>query len=100
MRPLRTSSSRAASLSIPTTRRPWSANESASGRPMRPRPTTATLSAMAGTLRRLPYALAQVLLGERGHEARVVVEVARQQPARLLRDAVDPLEAARLHPAR
>ncbi len=40
--PSRTAPSRAGSLSIPTTSRPRSANDSASGRPTRPRPTTAT----------------------------------------------------------
>ena len=38
----RTASSRSASLSIPSTRRPASANARASGRPTRPSPMTAT----------------------------------------------------------
>ena len=42
MRPLAIDSSTAGTLSTPTTSRPRLANESASGRPIRPRPTTAT----------------------------------------------------------
>src|SRR5918911_686695 len=82
--------------SVAITSRPRSANESASGRPTRPRPTTATFMR-----RRLPggaTSLAQVLARERGHEARVRGQVAAQQPARLLADPVDPLEPVLLHP--
>src|SRR5437763_723694 len=52
--------------------------------------------ARRGTARR--PALPQQLPHESKHERRVVREVARQQPARLLGDPVDPLEAALLHP--
>src|SRR5687767_3493901 len=75
----------------------WSAlaaNDSARGRPTRPRPMTATLASIGGSLR----APAQVLASKRQHEARVEVEVAREQPSRLLGDPVDPLEPALLHP--
>src|SRR3954452_11711906 len=44
--------------------------------------------------------LARELPGEREHERRVIGEVARQKPARLLRDPVDPLEPPLLHPRR
>src|SRR5688572_9216492 len=80
--------------STPTVRRPRSANDSASGRPTRPRPMTATLASIRRSLR----APAEVLAGKRQHEARVEVEVAREQAARLLGDPVDPLEPALLHP--
>src|SRR5687767_12593776 len=40
------------------------------------------------------------LAREGGQEAGVVVQVARQEPARLLHDPVGPLEPALLHPAR
>ena len=46
----RTASSRSASLSMPSTRRPASANASASGRPTRPRPMTETSYTAPGTL--------------------------------------------------
>src|SRR5690349_8029876 len=95
MRPSDRVASRALSLSTPITSAPRSANESASGSPIRPSPTMAALCVMGW---RLPAALAQELAREREHEARVVVDVARQQPARLLRDPVGPLEAAVLHP--
>ena len=93
----RSGRARACSRSTPITSSPRSANDSASGRPTRPRPTTATLAAMRRQSTSGAYAR-QVLARERQHEARVVVEVARQQPARLLRDPVDPLEPALLHP--
>ena len=54
-------------------------------------------SALSGTWCR---PRAHELPAEGGQEARVVVEVARQQPARLLRDPVGPLEPALLHPRR
>src|SRR3954469_1282455 len=41
--------------------------------------------------------LAHKLAREGEQERRVVIEVARQQPTRLLRDPVSPLEAAVLH---
>src|SRR5215218_4752331 len=82
--------------STPIVQRPRSANDSARGRPTRPRPMTATLASIERSLR----APAQVLATERQHEARVEVEVAREQAARLLRDPVDPFEAALLHPRR
>src|SRR5688500_8819130 len=47
-----------------------------------------------------PAPFAHELAREREHEAGVVVQVARQQPARLLCDAVGPLETAVLHPGR
>src|SRR5918992_3121949 len=97
MRPAATGSSTAGSRSTPITSRPRSANERASGSPTRPRPTTATL-VMAGSLR--TGSLGEVLPGERRHEAGIRIEVARQQPPRLLPDPVDPLEPALLHPAR
>src|SRR5215213_10596014 len=80
--------------STPIVVRPRSANDSARGRPTRPRPMTATLASMRRSLR----APAHVLAGKRQHEARVEVEVAGQQPARLLGDPVDPFKAALLHP--
>src|SRR5215216_1349071 len=100
MRPAPTCSRTAGSRSTPITSIPRSANESASGRPTRPRPTTATLSAMSGNLRSRSALLSQILARERQHEARVRVEVARQKAPRLLRDPVDPLEPAILHPGR
>src|SRR4051795_3585810 len=92
--------STAGSLSMPTTWRPRSAKLSASGRPIRPRPTMATLVAMPPTLGAAPELLPHELTREAAQEGGVVVEVARQQAARLLRDAVGPLEAAILHPRR
>src|SRR5215217_9321295 len=89
-------SSTACCRSTPIVRRPRSANDSARGRPTRPRPMTATLASIRGSLR----APAQVLARKCQHEARVEVEVAREQPARLLRYAIDPLEPALLHPRR
>src|SRR5215211_896301 len=80
--------------STPIVVRPRSANDSARGRPTRPRPMTATVASIRGSLR----APAQVLASKRQHEARVEVEVAGEQPARLLGDPVDPLEPALLHP--
>src|SRR4051794_5131063 len=91
--------STASSRSTPITRSPRLANESARGRPTRPRPMTATLCSMVVSLRPAG-ALGDQLPGHGDHEARVEPEVARQQAARLLRDAVDPLEAALLHPSR
>src|SRR4051794_19322093 len=89
------------SRSTPITSRPQSANDSASGSPTRPRPTTATDPLMARSLRAsAAQALAQELPAERQEEGRVVVEVARQQPARLLRDPVGPLQPVLLHPRR
>src|SRR5262245_57512284 len=82
--------------STPIVRSPRSANDSARGRPTRPRPMTATLASIRGSLR----APAQVLVRKRQHEARVEVEVAREQATRLLGDPVDPLEPALLHPGR
>src|SRR5947208_13950468 len=95
--------STAGSLSMPTTERPRSANERASGRPMRPSPTMATLVATPETVAPLLLSPAEDLrlheLAREGRqEGRVVVEVARQQAARLLRDPVGPLEPAVLHP--
>ena len=90
------------SRSTPITSRPRSANESASGRPTRPRPTTATLCmaqrGYAAARRRRSRSVAGA--ANAAHEARVGGQVARQQPPRLLRDAVDPLEPALLHPRR
>src|SRR3954464_7077963 len=89
----------AGSLSIPTTRSPRSANDSARGRPTRPSPTMATVVVTRGTLgRAAPELLDHELAREGRQEGGVVVEVAGQQPARLLRDPVRPLEAAVLHP--
>src|SRR5215213_9426085 len=82
--------------STPIVRSPRSANDSARGRPTRPRPMTATLASMCGSL----FTLAEVLARKHHHEARVEVEVAREQAAGLLRDPVDPLETALLHPRR
>src|SRR3954451_14267390 len=92
--------STAGSLSIPTTRSPRSANDSASGRPTRPSPTMATVVVTRGTLGRAAPAelLDHELAREGGQERGVVVEVPGQQPARLLCDPVRPLEAAVLHP--
>src|SRR3954452_24484162 len=64
---------------------------------MRPSPTVAPLCGMRW---RLAASLAQQLACEGEHEPRVVIEVARQQPTRLLGDPVGPLEAAGLHPGR
>src|SRR5436190_20239754 len=102
MRPAATCSSTAGSRSTPITSRPRSAKDSASGRPTRPRPTTATFIAKRLALFAAPLAapLAQVLPRERRNEARIRAQVAAQQPARLLERAVDPLEPALLHPAR
>src|SRR4051794_39655622 len=90
------------SRSTPITSRLQSANDSASGSPTRPRPTTATDAVMARSLRALAAAQARAkeLAAERHEEGRVVIEVARKQPARLLGDPVAPLEAALLHPRR
>src|SRR5688500_10842258 len=76
---------------------PRFAMESASGRPTRPRPTTATFS-MSRSLG--AAALGNILPGERQDETRIGVEVSRQQAPGLLGDPVDPLETALLHPAR
>src|SRR5689334_21853657 len=104
IRQSRIESSTRGSLSMPMTSRPRSANDSASGSPTRPRPTTATVVDMGRKPTRSGPAaqelLAQELAREREQERRVVVEVARQQPARLLGDPVGPLEAALLHPGR
>src|SRR4051812_514727 len=92
-------SSTRGSLSMPMTSRPRSANDSASGSPTRPRPTTATVVDMAGTLGGPAEQLRAGKLAREGEqERRVVVEVARQQAARLLGDPVGPLEPALLHP--
>src|SRR5687768_14848443 len=53
------------------------------------------LTLRQGGARSLPRHLAR----EGGQETRVVVQVARQEPARLLDDPVRPLEPALLHPA-
>src|SRR6187200_2799232 len=98
MRPAATCSSTAGSRSTPITSRPRSAKDSASGRPTRPRPTTATFIAKRLASNSAP--LGQVLARERRHEARIRAQVAAQQPARLLERAVDPLESALLHPGR
>src|SRR4051812_34304445 len=96
--------STAGSLSIPTTCSPLSAKLRASGRPIRPSPTMATLVATGGTLgTAAPAAAARELLlhelaREGLEERRVVVEVAGQEAPRLLGDPVGPLEAAVLHP--
>src|ERR1035437_163412 len=116
MRPSRPAPRRGGSLSIPTTSRPRSANDSASGSPTRPRPTTATSAVLcegviqakgSGAPARRPRsaaaasgAVAQILAEEGGHEARVVAHVARPQPPRLAREPVDPLQARSLHPVR
>src|SRR3954469_11542023 len=100
MRPAPTDSSTEGTRSTPMTLSPRSANDSARGSPTRPSPTTATVAVIRASLRSARRALAQQLAGEAGQELRVEVEVARQQPARLLGDAVGPLEAALLHPAR
>src|SRR3954463_16349976 len=93
--------STAGSLSMPTTFRPRSAKLRASGRPIRPSPTMATLVATDRTLGGLPpELLSQELPREAAQERGVVVEVARQEATRLLRDPVGPLEAAILHPRR
>src|SRR3954469_6394274 len=97
MRPSATDSRTDGCLSTPMTSMPWSAKERASGSPIRPSPTIAALHVIGV---RLPAALAEVLPSEREHEARVVVEVAREESPRLLRDAVRPLEPAVLHPRR
>src|SRR4051794_9839137 len=97
MRPSWTDSSTDRCLSTPMTSMPWSAKERASGSPIRPSPTIAALRVIEV---RLPAALAEVLPSEREHEARVVVQVAREESPRLLRDAVRPLEPAVLHPRR
>src|SRR5215211_6368463 len=94
IRPADSWSSTSCWRSTPIVRRPRSANDSARGRPTRPRPTTATLASMSGSL----FTLAQVLARKRQHEARIEVQVARQQPAWLLGYPVDPLEPALLHP--
>src|SRR3954452_24129335 len=99
MRESRIDSSTRGSLSMPMTSRPRSANDSASGSPTRPRPTTATVVDMAGTLGGSAEQLrAEQLAREGEQKRRVVVEVARQQAARLLGDPVGPLEPALLHP--
>src|SRR4051812_42049990 len=85
------------------TRTPRSASDNASGRPTRPRPTTAAVGVMAESLRLAAarYTLLAVKLPpEPRQEARVVIEIPGQQPARLLGDPVDPLESALLHPRR
>src|SRR5262245_5278656 len=97
MRPAAICSSTAASRSTPSTFSPLSANESARGRPTRPRPTTATLSGIRPASPKDAPVL-DVLTGERDHEARIEVEVAREQAARFLGDPVDPLEPPLLHP--
>src|SRR5215208_3520494 len=94
MRPADSWSSMPCSRSTPIVWSPRSAKDSARGRPTRPRPTTATLASMCGSL----FTLTQVLARKGQHEARIEVQVARQQPAWLLGDPVDPLEPALLHP--
>src|SRR4051794_28312752 len=96
MRPASTASCVAGTRSTPITSSPLSANDRARGRPTRPRPITATLITRMSLRRCCP--LAEDLAGDGRHEARVVVEVARQEPARLLGDAVGPLEPSLLHP--
>src|SRR3954462_3836534 len=102
--PASTDSSTDGTRSTPMTLRPRSANESASGSPTRPRPTTATVAVTPEEstlgLRRAVPQLLQELAGEAGQELGIEVEVARQQAAGLLGDPVGPLEAAFLHPAR
>src|ERR1035437_4669010 len=103
MRPSRTAPRRSESLSTPITVRPRSANDSASGSPTRPRPTTATSAVLCEGFmedRRLAAAdnVADVLAQEADHEKRVVAGVAPPQPAGLAREAVGPLEAVALHP--
>src|SRR2546428_4120316 len=105
MRPAPTCSSTRGSRSTPMTSRPRSAKESAKGRPIRPSPTIATRAGMTARLagvagRFAAAALAQELPPEGRHEARVVVEVAREEPSRLLGNSVGPLETALLHPLR
>src|SRR5438270_882810 len=87
----------ATKTSSPMTSRPRSASESAKGRPIRPSPTIATRVAMPARLARVANGdvaapLAEELSCEGGHEAGIVVHVARQEPAGLLGDPVGPLE--------
>src|SRR5215208_6996784 len=98
MRPAATCSRTAGSRSTPITSRPRSANDSASGRPTRPRPTTATF--IGRRLARSAAPLGNVLAGERGHESGVRRQVAAHQSPGLLPRAIDPLESALLHPRR
>src|SRR2546421_2038553 len=120
IRPSCTSSSTRGSRSTPITSRPRSAKESASGSPILPSPTIATVSDIGpeatgrrsarpdgalptGARRRedrTAAALGHELLRRCPHEARVVVQVARQQAPWLLGDAVGPLQAPPLHPGR
>src|SRR5919109_4012762 len=98
MRPASTASTVARTRSTPITSSPRSANDRASGRPTRPRPITATLVTRLSL--RVRGSLPHELAPHGGQEARVVVQVARQQPARLLSDPVGPLEPPLLHPVR
>src|SRR5205085_11638081 len=99
-------SSRAGSLSIPITLSPRSANDRASGRPTRPRPTTDTSALLRGVLigamrlaaRAAP--VAHVLMREARDEAGILPRVAPPQAARLVRESVGPLEPCSLHPGR
>src|SRR3954452_16088155 len=101
MRPAATAARRSGSASTPSTFSPRSANESASGSPIRPMPMTETsmdtsrrLAVVAGTT------AARQLRDEARDEARVVAQGAPPQTARLLCEAERPLQARRLHPAR
>src|SRR3954451_10542877 len=102
MRASRTAARRWGSPSTPRVRRPRSAKESASGRPTRPQPMTATSKSMGpgrlATGRAAPSRAE--LLQEGDHEGGVVLRVAPPEAPRLLRQAVDPLEAVLLHPRR
>ena len=105
--PSPTAPSRVASLSTPITARPRSANDSASGKPTRPRPTPRRRLCSAGSTsepgrisargrgaaqlaRQRARRWAAYWRAKRGDEPRVVAGVATPQPARLARQAVEP----------
>src|SRR3954454_11198406 len=102
MRPAATAARRSGSASTPSTFRPRSANESASGSPIRPMPMTETSMDTSGRLAAVAAGTtaARQLRDEARDEARVVAQVAPPQTARLLCEAERPLQARRLHPAR
>src|SRR4051794_11846033 len=115
MRASRTALRRPASFSMPIVRRPRSANDSASGRPTRPQPITATSNSKSmadledrgsptragGTVSDVALApVAHPLPREAADEARVVAQVAVPEPARLRAEAEGPRQPRLLHPAR
>src|SRR5690349_6170406 len=104
MRPSATAARRSGSASTPSTRSPRSANESASGRPMRPMPMTETSMLTSGRLAvrvaATRAASARELRRGSRDDARVVAQVPAPEAPRLLGQPERPLQAGVLHPAR